>query len=119
MGGPLRTSTTLGIRPSELYLPRVVKCHQLYDSMLLVPLTMFMGNDYKCKLVLQFLFIVNAERKMGLERQLSGQEHIMLLKIRTLTSGGTQLSLWTLWTPGMHMYTFIQRYTRIRIHKKL
>lgn len=33
MGGPLRTSAALGIHPSELHLPRAVKCHQLYDIM--------------------------------------------------------------------------------------
>lgn len=42
----------------------------------------------------------------------------LLLEICTLTLGGTQLPLWTLWTLGMHMHTFIQRYTRIRVHKK-
>lgn len=85
----------------------------LYDITLLVPLTMFMGNDYNCKHVLQFLFTVNAKRKTGARETVQWlRAHTALKDLNTHTGWHTTPSLDSVDT----IYAYAHTHTKIHMH---
>lgn len=85
----------------------------LYDITLLVPLTMFMGNDYNCKHVLQFLFTVNAKRKMGARETVQWwRAHTALKDLNTHTGWHTTPPLDSVDT----IYAYAHIHTKIHMH---